>query len=45
VQIGFSGKGWLLVQPSEGRVAGMTSASGGGQGSGAGGVLGSVLGR
>jgi uncharacterized protein (AIM24 family) len=45
VQIGFSGKGWLLIQPSEGRVAGMTSASGGGAGSGAGGVLGSVLGR
>jgi uncharacterized protein (AIM24 family) len=45
VQIGFSGKGWLLIQPSEGRVAGVTSASGGGSGSGAGGVLGSVLGR
>jgi uncharacterized protein (AIM24 family) len=45
VQIEFSGDGWLLIQPSEGRVAGMTSASGGGQGSGAGGVLGQVLGR
>jgi uncharacterized protein (AIM24 family) len=45
VQIAYSGKGWLLIQPSEGRVAGMTSASGGGQGSGAGGVLGQVLGR
>jgi uncharacterized protein (AIM24 family) len=45
VQIEFSGDGWLLIQPSEGRVVGMTSASGGGQGSGAGGVLGQVLGR
>jgi uncharacterized protein (AIM24 family) len=45
VQIAFSGKGWLLIQPSEGRVVGMTSSSGGGQASGAGGVLGQVLGR
>jgi uncharacterized protein (AIM24 family) len=29
VQISFSGKGWLLIQPSEGRVASGGSASGG----------------
>jgi uncharacterized protein (AIM24 family) len=29
VQISFSGKGWLLIQPSEGRVAAGGSASGG----------------
>jgi uncharacterized protein (AIM24 family) len=43
IQMGFSGKGWLLVQPSEGRVAGAGSAGGGA--SGGGGVLDSVLGR
>jgi uncharacterized protein (AIM24 family) len=29
IQISFSGKGWLLIQPSEGRVAAGGSASGG----------------
>ena len=42
IQMGFSGKGWLLVQPSEGRVAG--AASGGGGSGRGGGVLDSVLG-
>jgi uncharacterized protein (AIM24 family) len=42
IQMGFSGKGWLLVQPSEGRVAG--AAPGGGSGGQGGGVLDSVLG-
>jgi uncharacterized protein (AIM24 family) len=42
VQMAFSGKGWLLIQPSEGRV---TSAAAGGQASssGAGGALGKLL--
>ena len=42
VQIGFSGKGWVLIQPSEGRV---TSAAAGGQASSssAGGALGKLL--
>jgi uncharacterized protein (AIM24 family) len=39
VQMAFSGQGWVLVQPSEGRVA---AASGGG--SGGGGLLGNVMG-
>src|SRR5918996_1392523 len=29
IQVAFSGKGWLLIQPSEGRVAGTTGAQGG----------------
>jgi uncharacterized protein (AIM24 family) len=43
VQLSFSGKGWLLIQPSEGRV---TSAAAGGSGSsgGAAGGLGKLLG-
>ena len=42
VQLSFSGKGWLLIQPSEGRV---TSAAAGGSGSGgAGGTIGKLLG-
>jgi uncharacterized protein (AIM24 family) len=41
IQMGFSGKGWLLIQPSEGRVMG-SAASGGGAASG---VVGQVLGR
>jgi uncharacterized protein (AIM24 family) len=41
VQMGFQGQGWVLVQPSEGRVSG-APASGGG--SGGGGLLGNVLG-
>src|SRR3954469_20983562 len=42
VQMAFSGKGWVLVQPSEGRV---TSAAAGGQSSGssAGGAIGKLL--
>jgi uncharacterized protein (AIM24 family) len=40
IQVAYSGKGWLLVQPSEGRVAG---AAGGGSG-GAKGALGQILG-
>jgi uncharacterized protein (AIM24 family) len=40
VQVAFSGQGWVLVQPSEGRV----QAVGAGGGSGAGGGLGKILG-
>jgi uncharacterized protein (AIM24 family) len=40
-QMAFSGKGWLLIQPSEGRVAAPSQA--GGSGSGAGGTLGKIL--
>ena len=42
IQVGFSGSGWLLIQPSEGRVAGAAAGSGGS--SGGGGVLGNILG-
>jgi uncharacterized protein (AIM24 family) len=42
VQISFSGKGWVLIQPSEGRVAGPSQS--GGSGGGAGGTLGKMLG-
>ena len=38
----FSGKGWVLIQPSEGRVA--APSQGGGSGGGAGGSLGKLLG-
>jgi uncharacterized protein (AIM24 family) len=41
VQIAFSGQGWVLVQPSEGRVL----AAGAGSGSGAGGGIGKMLGN
>lgn len=37
----FSGKGWVLIQPSEGRVA--APSQGGGSGGGAGGTLGKIL--
>jgi uncharacterized protein (AIM24 family) len=37
----FEGKGWLLIQPSEGRVA--APSQGGGQGGGSGGTLGKIL--
>jgi uncharacterized protein (AIM24 family) len=40
VQLGFRGDGWVLVQPSEGRVE--TSISGGGKGGGVGGLLSSL---
>ena len=41
IQVGFSGSGWLLIQPSEGRVV---AAAGGGKSGGAGGALGNLLG-
>ena len=41
VQVAFSGQGWVLVQPSEGRVL----AAGAGSGSGAGGGIGKMLGN
>jgi uncharacterized protein (AIM24 family) len=45
-QIAFSGAGWVLIQPSEGPLAGMASGSGGGgKEGGQGGVLGGLLGR
>jgi uncharacterized protein (AIM24 family) len=34
VQMSFSGQGWVLVQPSEGRVAGAATSGGGGGGGG-----------
>ncbi len=37
----FSGKGWVLIQPSEGRVAAPSQA--GGAGGGAGGAIGKIL--
>jgi uncharacterized protein (AIM24 family) len=40
IQVGFSGSGWVLIQPSEGRVAGATS----GASKGASGALGNLLG-
>jgi uncharacterized protein (AIM24 family) len=40
-QMSFSGQGWLLIQPSEGRVA--APSQGGGGGGGAGGALGKIL--
>ncbi len=42
VQLSFSGKGWLLIQPSEGRVT--SAAAGGSGGGGAGGTIGKLLG-
>ena len=43
IQMGFSGEGWVLVQPSEGTLA--TAASGSGGGGGAAGGLGGLLGN
>jgi len=43
VQLSFSGSGWLLIQPSEGRVT-STAAGGSGSGGGAAGGLGKLLG-
>jgi uncharacterized protein (AIM24 family) len=40
VQMAFSGQGWVLVQPSEGRVQAATAGSGGGGG----GLLGNLTG-
>ncbi|MGZ5340811.1 MAG: AIM24 family protein [Solirubrobacterales bacterium] len=42
VQMQFSGKGWVLIQPSEGRV--VSPAAGGQASSGAGGAIGKMLG-
>jgi uncharacterized protein (AIM24 family) len=42
VQLSFSGTGWLLIQPSEGRVT--STAAGGSGGGGAGGTIGKLLG-
>jgi len=41
IQMSFSGNGWVLIQPSEGRVAG--AAQSGGQSGGAGGAIGKLL--
>ena len=41
IQMGFSGQGWVLVQPSEGPVKGAAPAGGGSQGGG-GGLLGQL---
>jgi uncharacterized protein (AIM24 family) len=43
VQMAFSGNGWVLIQPSEGRVT-STAAGGSGGGSSAGGSIGKLLG-
>ena len=44
-QLGFVGQGWVLVQPSEGRIQGAANgAGGGGQGGGGGGLLGQLTG-
>ena len=40
-QMSFEGKGWLLIQPSEGRVAAASQQGGGG--GGAGGTIGKIL--
>jgi uncharacterized protein (AIM24 family) len=42
VQMGFSGTGWVLIQPSEGRVT--SAAAGGSGGQSAGGTIGKLLG-
>src|SRR4051795_10004138 len=45
VQMAFSGKGWLLIQPSEGRVTSTAAGgSGGGAASSASGALGKLIG-
>jgi uncharacterized protein (AIM24 family) len=47
LQVSFTGSGWILIQPSEGRVSGAAAVgggSGGGEG-GVGGALGGILGR
>ena len=43
VQLGFSGTGWVLIQPSEGRVTSGAAGGSGGQSS-AGGTIGKLLG-
>jgi uncharacterized protein (AIM24 family) len=44
LQVAFSGSGWVLIQPSEGPVAGAAGGGAGG-GGGASGALGGILGR
>ena len=39
VQMSFTGQGWVLVQPSEGRILGVGQQAGGGSSSGLGGLL------
>ena len=43
VQMAFSGKGWLLIQPSEGRVTSTAAGGSGGGASSAGGAIGKLL--
>jgi len=40
IQLAFSGRGWLLIQPSEGRVAGAAAGDSGGAAGGLGNLLG-----
>ena len=42
IQLALSGNGWVLIQPSEGRVA--TASQSGGAGGGVGGTIGKLLG-
>jgi len=44
IQIGFSGNGWLLIQPSEGQVAGAGVGGGSSSSGGVGGARGNLLG-
>src|SRR5215212_2463432 len=44
IQVGFSGSGWLLIQPSVGQVAAAGAGSGGGSQGGVSGALGNLLG-
>jgi len=44
VQLAFSGKGWVLIQPSEGRVTSAAAGGSGGGASSAGGAIGKLLG-
>jgi uncharacterized protein (AIM24 family) len=44
VQLAFSGKGWVLIQPSEGRVTSTAAGGSGGGASNAGGAIGKLLG-
>src|SRR4029453_456792 len=43
VQMAFSGNGWLLIQPSEGRVTSTAAGGSGGGASSAGGAIGKLL--
>lgn len=45
IQLGFSGNGWLLIQPSEGQVAGAGVGGGGSSQGGVSGALGNLLGN